>query len=69
MSMEIKDRMIRSIARLQGEVILRSDLSKFGSARQVSRCISKLVDGGVIVRIGLGFMQRRNSAGLQIILF
>ena len=49
-----KERMIKAIAELEGEVVLRSDLAGFGSERAVSKLIRQLIADGAITRISLG---------------
>ena len=54
MALTVKDRMIRSIARRKGEVVLRSDFAELGSASQISRALKELLKDGKIVRLGYG---------------
>ena len=49
-----KDRMIRSIALRKGEVLLRADFDRMGSASQVSRALKMVVSDGKLVRLGYG---------------
>ncbi|MBM9535466.1 DUF6088 family protein [Desulfobulbus alkaliphilus] len=50
----IKERMLRSIAKRKGEVVLRGDFEKMGSPSQVSRALNELIKAGRLVRIGYG---------------
>jgi len=50
----VKLRLQRSIAARSGEVVLRRELTRFGSAAQVSRALKQLVKEGRLVRIGTG---------------
>lgn len=50
----IKDRMVRSIARRKGEIVLRADFEAMGSASQISRVLKQLIEAGKIVRLGYG---------------
>ena len=50
----IKDRMVRSIARRKGEIVLRADFEAMGSASQISRALKQLIEAGKIVRLGYG---------------
>lgn len=52
--MTIEDRIVRSIGRRKGVVILRSEVSPLGSPAQVSRVLAKLVRGGTLVRVSKG---------------
>jgi hypothetical protein len=50
----VKERIQRSIAARRGEVVLRRDLARFGSAAQISRALKQLIAEGRLVRIGTG---------------
>ena len=50
----IKERMVRSIARRKGEVLLRTDFARLGSPSQISRALKALIENGRIVRLGYG---------------
>ncbi|CAL8474857.1 DUF6088 family protein [Caballeronia sp. S22] len=52
--LSVEKRLLCSIRRRHGVVILRSDFSRFGSASQVSRALAKLVAAGVLIRVGHG---------------
>ncbi|SKC68923.1 DUF6088 family protein [Paraburkholderia hospita] len=52
--MKLEDRVIRSIARRKGVVILRSELATLGSPAQLSRVLSNLVKTKGLVRVGVG---------------
>ncbi|MFL9914705.1 DUF6088 family protein [Paraburkholderia fungorum] len=52
--MKLEDRVIRSIARRKGVVILRSELSPLGSPAQLSRVLRKLVAARALVRVSKG---------------
>ena len=47
-------RIRRSIASRQGNVVLRSELKRFGSPDQVKRVLAKLVDEGSLIRVSQG---------------
>ena len=47
-------RIRRSIAKRQGNVVLRSELKKFGSADQITRVLTKMVDEGSLIRVSKG---------------
>lgn len=51
---KLEDRVIRSIARRKGVVILRSELAALGSPAQLSRVLSNLVKTKRLVRVGVG---------------
>ena len=53
-STSVKERIQRSIAARRGEVVLRRDLVRFGSAAQISRALKQLIAEGRLVRIGTG---------------
>lgn len=52
--MRLVDRLIRSIKLRPGNVVLRSDVARFGSASQVSEALRELQERGVLIRIGTG---------------
>lgn len=52
--LNIKNRMIRSITRRKGEVVLRADFEDMASPSQISRALKELIEAGRIVRLGYG---------------
>lgn len=52
--MNVQEKVVRSIANRRGNVILRSELNKFGSESQVTRAVSAMVGAGKLVRAGKG---------------
>jgi hypothetical protein len=52
--MKIADRMRLAVNRRTGNVILRADVAKMGSASQVSVALKKMQEEGRLVRIGKG---------------
>ncbi|RDJ98584.1 DUF6088 family protein [Paraburkholderia lacunae] len=52
--MKLEIRVVRSIARRKGVVILRSELAGLGSPAQLSRVLSNLVKTKRLVRVGVG---------------
>lgn len=55
--------MLRSIRQRTGNVILRADVAKLGSASQVSEALKALQAQGVLVRIGTGvYAKTRKSS-------
>ncbi len=52
--MRIEDKIVRSIRRRKGVVVLRSDVAPLGSKAQVGRVLAKLVGEGVLVRVSIG---------------
>lgn len=61
----IKDRMIRSIALRRGEVVLRADFERMGSASQISRALRQVVSAGKLVRLGYGVYARAEPSVLS----
>jgi hypothetical protein len=57
-AMKVEERLLRSVQRRKGNIILRSELAEFGSASQVSEALKSLQDKGVLVRIGTGIYAR-----------
>lgn len=61
--MTLENRMILSIRKRAGNVVLRSELAGMGSASQVTRVLRVLVLKGVLFRIGLGvYAKTRKSS-------
>lgn len=61
--MKLVERMLRSIRQRNGNVILRAEVSKLGSATQVTEALRTLQEAGVIVRIGTGvYAKTRKSS-------
>lgn len=61
--MSLKQRMLRSIKRRAGNVVLRSDVARLGSATQVSEALRQLQRDGTLLRIGTGvYAKTRRSA-------
>ena len=52
--MKIEDRMRLSVRRRAGQVVLRAELSRLGSASQVSSALKALQKKGELVRLGAG---------------
>lgn len=52
--MKLETRVLRSIARRHGIVILRSELARLGSPAQLSRVLARLVSRGALVRVTKG---------------
>lgn len=50
----LKFKILDRIQQISGNVILREDIEDMGSARQISRCFSDLVEMGELVKIGCG---------------
>lgn len=61
----IKDRMIRSIALRKGEVLLRADFDRMGSASQVSRALKMVVSAGKLIRLGYGTYAKAQPSPLS----
>ena len=60
-----RERLRRSIAARQGEVVLRRDLRGLGSSSQVSRGLRQLVEDGKLVRIGMGVYAKATLSRLS----
>ncbi|MFC5431082.1 DUF6088 family protein [Paraburkholderia denitrificans] len=52
--MTVEARLVHSIKRRKGVVILRSEVAPLGSAAQVGRVLAKLVSDGRLVRVSRG---------------
>lgn len=64
-SATMRERLRRSVAARQGEVVLRRDLLDLGSASQVSRGLKQLVEDGKLVRIGMGVYAKATPSRLS----
>jgi len=61
--MKLIERMLRSIKQRSGNIILRAEVAKLGSASQVTEALKALQKEGVIVRIGTGvYAKTRKSS-------
>ena len=60
-----RERLRRSVAARQGEVVLRRDLRTLGSASQVSSGLRQLVEDGKLVRIGMGVYAKATPSRLS----
>lgn len=58
----LKEKMVGSIARRKGEVLLRADFANLGSASQISRVLVELLAEGKIVRLGYGVYAKARSS-------
>lgn len=56
--MKLEERMLRSLQRRTGAVVLRSDVAHMGSPSQVSEGLKALIRRGVLVRLGAGIYAR-----------
>ncbi|MDA9271963.1 hypothetical protein N9Q05_01090 [bacterium] len=50
----IEYKALQRIKKMPGNVVLRQDLTDFGSYRQVSRIFKKLIDANQLIKIGAG---------------
>lgn len=62
--MKLADRLARSIKRCSGNVILRSEIAKLGSATQLTKALNTLIKNGVIVRIGSGIYAKTRKSSV-----
>lgn len=61
--MKLQERMLRAIRKRTGNVILRQELSRLGSASQITEALKALQVSGVLVRIGTGvYAKTRQSS-------
>ena len=59
--MRLTERIRRSIANRNGNVILRSELVALGSPSQLSRALSELMDEGCLIRVGKGIYAKTRT--------
>lgn len=61
--MKLEERMLRSVRQRTGNVILRTEIARLGSASQVTEALKSLQARGVLVRIGTGvYAKTRKSS-------
>ena len=61
--MKLEERMLRSVKQRTGNVILRAEIARLGSASQVTEALKSLQAKGVLVRIGTGvYAKTRKSS-------
>jgi len=61
--MKLQERMLRSIRQRTGNVVIRAELARMGSASQVTEALKALQEKGVLVRIGTGvYAKTRKSS-------
>lgn len=62
--MKVEARIKRSLSARKDEVYVREDFARFGSASQVSRAISHLLEEGRLVRLGVGIYAKAKKSVL-----
>lgn len=63
--MILEQRMKRAIALRKDDVFLRSEVASLGSEAQVSRALRRLLDAGVIVKLGVGVYAKAKRSVLS----
>ena len=63
--MYLEDRLKIAIAKRASDVFLRTDFARLGSAAQVGRALRKLVESGVIVKLGVGVYAKAKRSVLS----
>ncbi|USU20266.1 DUF6088 family protein [Paraburkholderia fungorum] len=63
--MVLEDRLKIAIARRESDVFLRTELARLGSEAQLGRALRKLLDSGVIVRLGVGVYAKAKRSVLS----
>ncbi len=63
--LSVKEKMVRSIARRKGEVVLRTDFESMGSSSQISRSLRELIDAGILVRLGYGVYAKASASAFS----
>lgn len=62
--MKLEQRMLRSVKKRGGNIVLRSELAKLGSPSQVSEALIALQAKGVLVRIGTGVYAKTRTSSV-----
>jgi hypothetical protein len=57
-----RNKVLRRIKSLRGEVVLWADLRNLGSSRQVSRALKECVEDGTLARIGRGIYAKTKKS-------
>lgn len=61
--MKLEERLLRSVQQRTGNVILRTEIARLGSASQLTQALKSLQAKGVLVRIGTGvYAKTRRSS-------
>lgn len=63
--MIIEERMRRAISKRKDDVFVRSELAGLGSEAQVSRALRRLIDRGIIVKLGVGVYAKAKKSVLS----
>lgn len=63
--MVLEDRLKIAIARRESDVFLRTELARLGSEAQLGRALRKLLDSGVIVKLGVGVYAKAKRSVLS----
>lgn len=63
--LNIKNRMLRSVALRKGEVVLRDDFKNMGSPSQISRGLKELLTAGRLIRLGYGVYAKARPSSIS----
>ncbi len=63
--LNIKNRMLRSVALRKGEVVLRDDFKNMGSPSQISRGLKELLTAGRLIRLGYGVYAKARLSSIS----
>ena len=63
--LNIKNRMLRSVALRKGEVVLREDFKNMGSPSQISRGLKELLTAGRLIRLGYGVYAKARPSSIS----
>ncbi|MFM0736189.1 DUF6088 family protein [Paraburkholderia xenovorans] len=63
--MVLEDRLKIAVGRRSSDVFLRTDFARLGSEAQVGRALRKLVEEGVIVKLGVGVYAKAKRSVLS----
>ena len=62
--MKVQSKIAKSVANRRGNVVLRSELTKFGSESQVDRVVASMVGAGELIRAGKGVLVKTKISKL-----
>ncbi|MEB0136059.1 DUF6088 family protein [Actimicrobium sp. CCC2.4] len=61
----VKEKVIAKVKRSSSSVFLRNEFDRLGDYRQVSRAISEVVSGGMLIRVGFGLYAKARPSTIN----
>lgn len=63
--MTTEERIRRSVLRRKADVFIRADFDRFGSPAQITRALRRLVDSGLLVKLGVGVYAKAKKSAIS----